>query len=91
MDKSKLAVGDKVRLTGKFLRSTGQGVGNEGRKTWTVTGLSGPFVTTDEKHPESYVSQMWTPEEVATDPTLCYRKINAANLFKVGTVSADNC
>lgn len=28
--------GDRVKLTGTFLRNTGQVVGGEGRKVWTV-------------------------------------------------------
>lgn len=31
-----LEPGDRVKLTGQFLRSTGQATGGEGRKVWTV-------------------------------------------------------
>ena len=47
-------VGSLVRLTGRFLRSTGQSAGDDGRKVWTVQACpcalcrSGRFVATNE-------------------------------------------
>lgn len=54
-----IAVGDKVKLTGKFLRSTGQIAGPEGSSTWTVLSIDGEkarayddrMVTTDQTSP----------------------------------------
>jgi hypothetical protein len=86
-----IKVGDKVKLTGKFLRSTGQGSSKEGRKTWTVTAISGSFAVTDEKHPADYAHMMWTDAELAADPSLWFRRIALGNLFKVGTVTVANC
>lgn len=54
MKKPKFEPGAKVRLTGDFLRSTGQVVGGEGHSRWTVVacecGLckSGSFVAVNE-------------------------------------------
>lgn len=81
-----MAVGDRVKLTGKFLRSTGQALGAEGASVWTVKAIRGEFVVTDQ--PIAF--DCWTPEEHAADPLLKFRRINAANVFKVGTVTADN-
>jgi hypothetical protein len=52
--KKRFAVGDKVRLTGEFLRNTGQIAGSEGQSTWLVVecpcGLcaDGRFVATNQ-------------------------------------------
>lgn len=81
MKKQAFQVGDKVRLTGKFLRSTGQYTSDEARKVWTITGIDGSFVVTDEERSElSY----WTAEELETDPTLRFRRIHSDHLIKVG-------
>jgi hypothetical protein len=69
-----------VRLTGKFLKNTGQHRGAEGQKVWKVLGGSGPFVIVDEDADVSY----FTPEELAADPSLKWRRINKANLQIVG-------
>lgn len=80
---SKFAVGDRVRLTGKFLRSTGQIAGGEGQSVWTVTGFSGASrVVTDQ--PLSAASlESYTAAEIEQDPTLRFRRIAVANLQKV--------
>jgi len=76
-------VGDKVRLTGQFLRDTGQIAGEDGQSVWTVQayivgkGDRYAFVLTNEFRPDD---GMYTAEEIAADPTLRYRRINAANL-----------
>jgi hypothetical protein len=67
-----IAVGDRVKLTGNFLRDTGQQVGGEGQSTWTVLklerwGSGSIFAVVDER---SY------------SPTEDYRRINAANLCR---------
>ena len=73
--KKTFKVGDRVRLRGTFLRSTGQHTGQETRKMWTVQDCScglcrvGRFVCTDE------------PSYDGESP----RHIAAANLQKVGT------
>jgi hypothetical protein len=75
------APGQRVRLTGQFLRSTGQFTGQDAHSTWTVVAIdtygSGPtvMVTTDE--PSAY------------DPSTP-RRINAANLYVVGTTDHRN-
>lgn len=80
---SKFQVGDRVRLTGKFLRSTGQQVGRAGLDVWTVTALQGSFAVTDE--PLSAAALMfYSAEELAADPTLKFRRVAVANLQKVG-------
>ncbi len=79
-------VGNKVRLTGAFLRSTGQIAGGEGRSVWTVQACKcrlcadGRFVLTDQRSMEG----MFTEEEIAREPHLAYRHINAANLVRIG-------
>ena len=84
--KRAFAIGDRVRLTGAFLRSTGQIAGGEGRSVWTVQAHPGcrlcadnRFVLTDE---ERSAPEDFTPEEYAADPLLKFRHINAANLEK---------
>ena len=70
----KFEIGTRVKLTGKFLKSTGQGRGSAGLSVWTITGFSnaGAWAITDEPvaNPE-----MWTAEEHAADPTLKFRRI----------------
>lgn len=73
-------IGDKVKLTGKFLKNTGQVTGGEGQSTWTVTGFWGgeggmDFVITDE----------------SSDLDGHMRSIHFSNLFKVGTLTTKNC
>jgi len=80
--KSVPPVGTKVRLTGYFLKSTGQHAGSEGRKTWKVLGASGDWAIVDE---EAYDWQtMFTPAELAADPSLKWRRIAIGNLQIVG-------
>jgi len=78
-------VGEKVRLTGAFLRSTGQRVGGDGQARWTVqayhpvAGGRSAMVLTDALRLDDGT---FTPAEISADPTLKYRRINAANLEK---------
>lgn len=82
-------VGDKVQLTGQFLRSTGQLAGGEGQKVWTVkavktySGDCPDIVTVDE----SAITDYFTAEELAADPSLKFRRINSANLKHYGKPS----
>lgn len=82
--------GTRVRLSGKFLRSTGQMAGGEGRKVWTVlavTKLPGgaPLLTLDE--PREDMSS-WTAEEIAADPSLKWRRISSFNCTIVGQLDS---
>lgn len=76
-------VGDKVRLTGKFLRSTGQFTGDEARRVWEVLAVdpgkygSPDFITVNQ--PRADLSY-WTAEELEADPMLKWRRIAAGNL-----------
>ncbi len=76
----KLVVGDRVGLTGLFLKNTGQCTGPEGFKVWTVQTCActlctgGRFVAVDEM----------------SGLTGGNRHINAGNLFKQGTRIQDN-
>jgi len=80
-------VGDVVRLTGAFLRNTGQIAGVEGRLTWIVQACpcrlcaEGGFVLTDQPRQDD---GMFTAEEIAREPHLKFRHINAGNLVRVG-------
>jgi len=77
----KLQPGDKVKLTGKFLRNTGQMTGGEGLSRWIVQACScglckdGRFVAVNE------------PAGDGEGP----RHFNAANLYRVGTITTENC
>ncbi len=81
-----IVVGDKIKLTGKFLASTGQRTGPEGLSTWIVVacecGLckTGDFVATNE------------PAQLYPDETLPrQRHFHRGNVFKAGTLDARNC
>lgn len=80
MAKQPFAVGDRIQLTGKFLRSTGQYTGREPSSVWTVTGFSGPFLITDEPRPND---GMFSADELAADPTLRFRRIAPGNVQRV--------
>lgn len=85
-----LKPGDRVRLSGKFLRSTGQSVGGEGQRIWTVKGISGGFVVVDEEL-SSAALKWFTAEELAADPLLRFRHFAPGNLVRVGTPSHRDC
>lgn len=74
------SIGDRVQLTGKFLRSTGQYMGREPASVWTITGFSngGAWAITDEPacNPPGYYSDA----ELAADPSLAFRRIAVGNL-----------
>ncbi len=79
--------GTRVRLSGKFLRSTGQIAGGEGSKVWVVMDApcSERLVAVNEERscPEDF-----TPEEYAADPSLKWRRIAKANLTVVGQLDS---
>lgn len=75
-------VGTKVRLTGIFLKNTGQQRGGEGASVWTVVGNEGNFVLVNEPHSEEYRKQMWGDLPEAERPK--WRAINRSNLQIVG-------
>lgn len=83
----KFKAGDRVRLTGAFLRSTGQFAGGEGQRKWSVLAVDAKpwsvFVVTDEKKHKDELA-FFSAEELEKDPTLQYRRINAANLQHCG-------
>ncbi len=85
------AIGDRVKLTGKFLRSTGQHSGGEGQSVWTITGFSngGAWAITDEPA-YSAAAGYYSAEELAADPSLRFRRIAVANLFIVGQLDSRN-
>lgn len=72
-----IKAGDAVKLTGKFLQSTGQQASAEGRKRWTVLARSGSFAVVNEPTDTS----IFTSEELAEDPSLKWRRINVGNLM----------
>lgn len=83
-----MSPGTKVRLSGKFLRSTGQIAGSEGSKIWTVLHVVGSFVVVDE--PRACLED-YTKAELAADPWLKWRCIAEANLTVVGQLDSRNC
>ena len=91
MSKNTIKVGDKVKLTGKHLKSTGQQGGSAGLSTWIVTALDGNFAVTNQESSPELVAQLFTVEELASDPTLKFRRIHVGNLYKVGTLTVENC
>jgi hypothetical protein len=77
--------GTKVRLTGHFLKSTGQHAGSEGTSVWQVIGpVPGMphHVYVNEKHPESYRQMMWGDLPESERPV--YRAFALGNLQIVG-------
>jgi hypothetical protein len=77
------APGQRVRLTGQFLRSTGQFTGQDAHSTWTVLSL------------DSFACSLGTTTFVEVDERSCdmpdrNRRINAANLYVVGTLDHRN-
>jgi hypothetical protein len=75
--------GARVRLSGKFLRSTGQYTGGAGQSVWTILDLpagSASWVVVNEEADTS----LYTAAELADDPSLKWRRIARANLVLVG-------
>lgn len=89
--KSKIKVGDRVKLTGKHLKNTGQQRGSAGLSTWVVTAIKGNFITTNEENSPEMCAMFWTAEEMAEDPSLKFRRVHIGNVYKVGTLTTENC
>lgn len=80
--------GDKVRLTGKYLRNTGQYKGSEGMARWIVQACKaatpcrmcagGVYILTNEPADTAGL----TAEDLVQAPCARWRRINAANLEK---------
>lgn len=80
--------GDRVKLTGKFLKSTGQQAGPEGQRVWTVVGnCSSGFVMVDQ---DTSSDGYFSAEELAAQPDLKWRRFHPGNLFKLGTLTPRN-
>lgn len=79
-----IRVGDKFKLTGKFLKFTGQQTGSAGQSKWTAVecgcGLCklGDFVAGDERRDDAL------PDESP------WRHFNRANVYRVGTLDVRN-
>lgn len=84
---STLAVGDRVKLTAKFLRSTGQRVGSEGTKVFEVLGFERDWAIVNEP---MFDLSYFTPAELEDDPTLKWRRIGISNLKKVGALEVES-
>lgn len=78
-----IQAGDRVRLTARFLRATGQYVSREPFAVWTVLGFVGPWAIVNE--PVVDAESQYTRAELDADPTLALRKVNVANLERVRT------
>ena len=74
------AAGDRVRLTGHFLRSTGQYTGQDAHSTWTVLSV--------ERWPSGTLI-VEVDEPSADEPTR-NRRINHENLYRVRTLDHRN-
>lgn len=87
-----LLPGDKIKLTGVFLKNSGQRKGGEGSTVWTVKDCHcplctiGAFVCTDAK----LTGDWFTPEEIAKEPWIVFRHFDAQNVYRVGTLDSRN-
>lgn len=83
----KIGIGDTVRLTGAFLRNTGQIAGGEGTKRWTVRALENGerWAVTDEMHSPTFMLNHYPdiPVDSPDHESLRYRRIAICNLEKV--------
>lgn len=71
-----MKIGDRVRMTGKFLRSTGQYAGLDSQQVWKVLGFDGGWAVVNEETDTRY----FTDEELKLDPSLQWRRIHVGNL-----------
>ena len=87
--KHKLHVGDRVKLTGKFLKNTGQTLGHAGMDTWIIMGFWG----SDDRM--VYVNEPIDPNnplyaDLSDADRPKWRTIAAGNLYKVGSLTVRN-
>jgi hypothetical protein len=82
MAKSKINIGDTVRLTAKHLRATGQVRGHAAQDRFVVTGFERDWAITNQELSATNLS-MFTAEELAADPSLRFRRIALSNLEAV--------
>lgn len=93
---SKMVPGTTVKLSGKFLKNTGQHLGHAGLDRWVVQECpcsgckNGQLVATNEEKSADALS-MFTKEELRDMPYLKMRHIARANLVIFGTISSRNC
>jgi hypothetical protein len=86
--KTKPASGQTVRMTGVFLKSTGQQKGGDGPKRWKVLACAcglcvlGKHVSIDEPYDDAYRAKMWGDLPENERPK--YRHVAIANLEIVG-------
>jgi hypothetical protein len=82
---AKLKIGDRVRLTGKFLKSTGQQTGSAGLDKWTIVGFwsDGRMALVNEPIDQSGYM------DLPPDQRPKWRSIAVGNLQKIGTLTAD--
>jgi hypothetical protein len=78
-----IEVGDRVRLTSKFLKNTGQQRGSEGVSRWTVLALSDSFAVVDQKTGTGKSGYEDLSDEEFFALKLDYRRINVGNLERV--------
>lgn len=81
--------GTKVRLTGYFLRCTGQVTGSEGQSRWIVVACAcslcktGDYIATDEPSGRK-AGEGHTQAELDSEPGLAWRHFAIGNLQIVG-------
>lgn len=87
-----MVVGARVRMSGRFLRSTGQAHTKEAARIWTILACpcalcsGGWYVAVDE--PADLAC--YEPAEIEAMPWLRHRHINKANLVVYGQPSLRN-
>lgn len=87
-----ITVGARVRLTGRFLRNTGQQAGGEGASTWEIVacGCDGCQRNDDDfrlvavNQPHLAQTDPTGYEDISPDQRPKWRHINAANLELAG-------
>jgi hypothetical protein len=89
-------VGTRIRLTGKFLRSTGQAVGGEGQSVWIVRECpcslcKRDFVCSNQERTPAELALNYTPDEIRDMPHLRFRHFALSNVCAVGEITVRNC
>jgi hypothetical protein len=96
----KLQVGDRVKLTGEFLRNTGQYVGSEGLSEWVITECHCDLCDTDRFVATNQNANTFELiHRAALDKAIresgsgresLMRHFHAGNLYRVGTLDSRN-